>query len=97
MNNNEIVILDFTDCKYLSDFHFRIKKALDFPEYYGENLSALWDLLWSLCPPKKVFIRGANGLSEELRKYLDSVLCLFDRNTEWQKQYGYSFSYEIVD
>ncbi len=97
MDNREIVILDFTGCRYLGDFHLRIKKTFGFPDYYGENLDALWDLLRDSCQPKKVFIRGVGDLSGELKGYLDKVLLLFDRNTHWQKEYGHSFNYEIVD
>ncbi|MBB6108062.1 barstar family protein [Mucilaginibacter lappiensis] len=33
--------------KTINDFHLEIKKKLTFPEYYGENLDALWDCLTS--------------------------------------------------
>lgn len=48
---NEIIkiSLDLTDCKYIRDFHERIRVALDFPEWYGANLDALWDLLSEPC------------------------------------------------
>jgi len=38
------------DCTGLdeSDFHDAIAKCLDFPNYYGRNLDALWDCLTML-------------------------------------------------
>ena len=37
------IILDFTNCKHLLDLHKELKEKFGFPDYYGENLSALWD------------------------------------------------------
>ena len=33
--------------KTVDDFHLEIREKLKFPEYYGENLDALWDCLTS--------------------------------------------------
>ena len=41
----ELYIIDFTKVEYYSDVHRIIKEAFDFPEYYGNNSSALWDCL----------------------------------------------------
>lgn len=37
MKKEKIVTLDLTGCKYLGEIHQRIKKAFDFPDFYGEN------------------------------------------------------------
>jgi len=37
--------VDFSNTKYFSEVHKILKKAFNFPDYYGENLSALWDCL----------------------------------------------------
>ena len=39
--------LDLSDCKYLGELHQRIKIALDFPNHYGANWSAL-TVLWNM-------------------------------------------------
>ena len=41
----KIIELDLTGCKYLAEIHERIRVAFDFPEWYGKNWSAFWDLL----------------------------------------------------
>ena len=41
----KIVKLDFTECKNYLEFHERIRKAFDFPDWYGKNWDAFWDLL----------------------------------------------------
>ena len=40
MDEIEKITLDLTDCKYIRDFHERIRVAFDFPEWYGRNLDA---------------------------------------------------------
>ncbi|MBQ7356351.1 MAG: barstar family protein [Clostridia bacterium] len=37
--------IDFSNVENYRDIHKTIKEALDFPDYYGENLDALWDCL----------------------------------------------------
>ena len=39
------VILKGSEIKSISDFHKQIKTLLELPDYYGENLDALWDCL----------------------------------------------------
>ena len=39
------VIIDGNKFKTQEEFHQLIKKELDLPDYYGENLDALWDCL----------------------------------------------------
>ena len=38
------IVLDFTGCRYLGVVHQILKEKFGFPDYYGENWSALWDL-----------------------------------------------------
>ncbi len=40
-----IATIDGRQIKDEEDFHHIIKQVLDFPDFYGENLDALWDCL----------------------------------------------------
>ena len=37
MNEQKIVMLDLTGCKYLGELHQRIKKAFNFPNFPHKN------------------------------------------------------------
>ena len=39
------IVIDFSKCKYPLDLHNEIKEKLNLPEWYGNNLDGLWDML----------------------------------------------------
>lgn len=89
------ITLDLTDCKYIRDFHERIRVAFDFPEWYGANLSALWDLLsepWSA----HITVIGVDTMTKELQEYFESIIKIFERAKCEQNSYGLVFEYEIL-
>ena len=49
----KIIHLDLTDCRYIDDLHERIRVAFGFPEWYGENWDAFWDLIRTDCDADK--------------------------------------------
>lgn len=54
------------------DVHGALKEAFGFPEYYGENWDALWDLLSDFCmfeeEPREVHIYGWNAMSDKMKE-----------------------------
>ena len=68
MDEIEKITLDLTNCKYIRDFHERIRVAFNFPEWYGKNLDALWDLLSDPCF-MEVSVVGADTMSKDLFEY----------------------------
>lgn len=94
----KIITLDVTGCCYLDELHERIRIAFDFPEWYGKNWSAFWDLLWSECDADKVVITGENTLSSEFDEALSVLHKILDRNRSFREKAALSpFSYEIVE
>lgn len=74
----KVITLDLTGCKYLGELHERIRAAFDFPEWYGENWDAFWDLLWSECDADEVVIVGEKTLSEEFNSQLKDMHEMLD-------------------
>ena len=79
MAEKKTITLDLTDCKYLLELHERIRVAFDFPEWYGANWSAFWDLLWSECTADEVIIIGESTMSDEFKNQLKTKHKILDR------------------
>ncbi len=74
------IIIDFSSCRP-EEIHTMLKEKFGFPEYYGENLSALWDCLDGLFYGEgeyKVKIYGYNSLDEDVKEYCGKILKIFD-------------------
>ena len=69
MNEYSIDISDITTKKQL---HRLLKRELEFPEYYGENLDALKDALTDLPDGTKILITGLEDASRALESYMRS-------------------------
>ena len=93
----KIIELDLTGCKYLAEIHERIRVAFHFPEWYGKNWSAFWDLLWSECDADKVIIKVENSLSSEFDTSLSKMYEILERNKKERANSDYPFDYEIID
>ena len=93
----EKAILDFTGCKYYSEFHKRIQEALQFPEYYGKNWSAFWDSLMWESPVEYVEIYGEHTLPDEWKPQIEKMHEIIEEvKTECRKR-DWEFDYVIID
>ncbi|RCX32409.1 MULTISPECIES: barstar family protein [Bacillus amyloliquefaciens group] len=74
----EIVIIDGKDVTSTETLHRILKDQLDFPDFYGENLNALWDCLtgWIEYPLTLVW-KNFEFSQKELGSDADDVLELF--------------------
>lgn len=73
------ITLDFTGCKYIGELHKVLKEALNFPDYYGENLDALWDCMrYSRGISAEIYIKGLSTLPKSLNDYAEKILEVFD-------------------
>ena len=83
--NENPIILDFTGCRRLGEIHKILKERFGFPEYYGENWSALWDCLDGLFAgegPRTVKIIGLKTLPKELNEENRMMLQVFNDTHE---------------
>ena len=57
--------------------HAYLKRKLSLPEYYGNNLDALWDCLSTDTLEKKIIIVNKEMIIENLGLYGESLIELF--------------------
>ena len=89
--------IDLTDCKYLMELHERIRKALDFPEWYGKNWDAFWDLLHRECKYDYITVIGANTVADELKPSITKMKKLLEKDKKYWESSNHPVSYEFVD
>lgn len=57
--------------------HLHIKEKLQSPEYHGNNLDALWDVISSYSNPIEISLNNKDKLIENLGKYGRSLIKVF--------------------
>ena len=87
MEKNDVVTLDFTEQKYISQLYQEMREKMAWHDSYGENLSALWDILRGMPYLGEDFLiirpvqyrgipHGDNGAFTE---YVDRICNIFQR------------------
>ena len=73
------IVVDFSLCKYPMDLHKEIREKLDLPEWYGNNLGALWDMLTGFIEtPVSITVifkpetKAAENLKENVLKIIET-------------------------
>lgn len=96
MKQEKIITLDLTGCKYLGEIHQRIKKAFDFPDFYGENWDAFWDLLRTECDADKVVVLGGKSVSKDLIPSVQAINGILREFQELCVEDGEAVEIEII-
>ncbi len=87
-------VIDFTGCKTWQEFEETIRLSMEFPEWYGQNSDALWDILSEPCSEFITF-KGVNSLPDNLITRFEKYLPIFERNKAWQAQWNRYFDFKI--
>ena len=76
-------VLDFSECRTWDEIHGLIQDELELPEWYGQNLAALWDSLTGIMyVPADVTIiyrPEATKRSEEVADDIRKIITIFER------------------
>lgn len=72
-------ILDFTGIKTMYELHEYLKTTLEFPDYYGMNMSALWDCLYCGYPKGTTFeLKNLDVLPKEMEEQTRIMIKVFE-------------------
>ena len=88
------IIIDFTNCRYLSDIHQLLKEKFGFPDYYGENWDALWDCWVGLFYDRGKFvitIKGVDHLDHKLKEACGPMLEIFSEIEQKEENVRFLF------
>lgn len=67
------ILLDFDQARTVGWIHQYLKTSMGFPDYYGNNLDALYDQLTSLTEDTCVGVFGLSGDKGQVSRYLRQV------------------------
>lgn len=73
----KIVTVDCTAIKTAEQFHNSLAQALEFPDWYGHNLDALYDCLTEICEETQLILTNWHSLEYALKDYSGKILYVF--------------------
>ena len=86
------IYIDFTDLGDYEDFYAQLKEKLTLPEFFGDNLDALYDFLTGFVE-MPLHLEFVNMSVEQLEVFEDLLLTLEDADDELE---DFTFSYFLV-
>ncbi|MDD2282227.1 MAG: barstar family protein [Eubacteriales bacterium] len=87
-----MVILDALEMTDKQATHQYIQCQLDFPDYYGRNLDALWDMLSTISEPLHIILINADKLPVNLGGYAELLIAVFCEAAEFNS----ALKFELV-
>ncbi len=70
--------VDFNNVKYLMEIHKVLKDTFELPDYYGNNMDALWDCLnCSFNEPVMIKLQNLDKLPKSLHENVEIMLNVF--------------------
>ena len=91
----KVVTLDLTGCKNWLELHERIRIAFDFPDFYGKNWDAFWDLIRTECDADRIVVIGEDTLPKDLERDREKVNEILYRFRDHMIQFGEKIVIEI--
>ncbi len=96
--HKEKYTIDFTNVKNFLEMHFVIKEALDLPDYYGCNWSALWDCLTDMYGELiHIEILGLENIKNRFgEETVDKMIEILKRFKHFEKSFEKDIEIELV-
>ena len=77
MEENEFII-DLEGAGSEEEIQERIMDALPLPDYYGENLDALYDVLTEYGDGWHIIVLNTDDVDDDVRQYVDDMMGVFE-------------------
>ena len=71
--------LDFSNCSTMGEIYAVIRKELELPEWFGENISAFWDALTGIIEVPAVITFHKQVRNADLIPYIDELITIARR------------------
>ena len=94
MGKAECLHVDLTDCRYVMELYDRLRISLQFPDYFGNNLHALWDVISEPWDVHITFV-GTQTMSTDCKQLFQKILSVFEDVQKDQMNWGHDFQYEV--
>lgn len=95
--NENVIVLELSECNYIGEIHQRIKETFDFPDYYGENWHAFKDAFITVGVPDKIEIKEVNSIPARLKGEIDKMLDSLTLMKQELLSYGFDFDFIVID
>ena len=95
--NENVIVLELSECNYIGEIHQRIKETFDFPDYYGENWHAFKDAFITVGVPDKIEIKEVNSIPARLKGEIDKMLESLTLMKQELLSYGFDFDFIVID
>lgn len=90
----QFVILDGAQMSTKEEAHAHLKQQFNFPDYYGNNLDALWDLLSTWSDPLAVRLINSEALYQSLGPYGVQLISVFTEALQENCNIRFEISHE---
>lgn len=77
MEDKEFII-DLEGAGSEEEIQERIEEALPLPDYYGENLDALYDVLTEMGDGWHIIVLNTDDVDDEVRQYVEDMMGVFE-------------------
>jgi ribonuclease inhibitor len=79
------------------DFHYALAEALGLPEYYGQNLSALWDVLTTdVERPVRIEWRNSASSKEAMGERFNLIVGVLRRVEQQDAEWSLTDKFELI-
>ncbi len=98
MNEEKVFHLDLTGCRTWQTLHQRVKDTFDFPDFYGQNWDAFYDLMCTEVDIDRLVISGVYTMPVELREDLQTMYMVLDHlKTFYLGVFRKVFTYQVLN